>query len=178
MADDQSVRAKSQGVSFALSRRGVFTGLAASPEFVKTPSGAAEDRAVDLSERWLAANAEIDCLQRAWGRCEHVLARKYNGFGLSQDERRALPEGRKLDALSAEMEALGWECDALLRALTKTSAQTLGGVIARLTVATGLIYPDDHPEAHGLVSRSLRDLKALTAKAQGRRIRGCEAIPL
>jgi hypothetical protein len=35
-------------------------------------------------------------------------------------------------------------------------------VIANLSVAAALVYPDDYPEAHDLIVRAVRDLKALS----------------
>ena len=145
-----------------ISRRAALSGAAAAFIPASKAAPAETDPTVALCERWIAANAEIDRLAVAWSRHEDLLGRNYNWHRLSQAERDAIPDGRRLDDLDSQMDALGWECDALVRALPTTPAASTEAVIANLTVAAGLFYADDHPDAHGLVQRAIRDLKALS----------------
>ena len=123
--------------------------------------GSTADPTIAICERWLAANAEIERLQIAWGRYEHRLCLKHNWYRLSQAEQDALPEGRTLDEMDKQMDALGRERVALVEALPKTPAKSTAAVAATLKVAAGLFFPDDHPEAHELVMRAVQDLSAL-----------------
>ncbi len=144
-----------------LSRRTVFVGAAVAPALAADAANARTDPSVAICQRWIEANAEIDRLDGVLGRCEKALDTAFNWRSLSQSEQDAIPEGRKLEEISEQIEALGWECDALVQALPKTPAASPAAVIANLTVAAGLFYPNDHPQAHGLVTRAIRDLKAL-----------------
>jgi len=140
----------------------VFVGAAVAPALAPDAASAQMDHSIAICERWIEANAEIDRLDVVCGRYEKMLVDVFRWYELSPSEQDAIPEGRKLDEISEQIEALGWECDALVRALPKTPAASAAAVIANLTVAAGLFNQNDQPDAHGLVTRAIRDLKALS----------------
>lgn len=149
-----------------LSRRAVLVGASATPvlagQAVATATATATDPTIAACERWFAVEAERERLSAEWGRHESFLAREFNWFRLSEDQRRALPQARKLDDIAVELEALDWKSDALLKALPSTPAASVAAVVANLTIATRLLYPDGYEEVHGLMVRAVRDLKTLS----------------
>jgi hypothetical protein len=97
-----------------------------------------------------------------WGTLEGWLIKKRNWFRLSSDERAAIPEGAKLAEIVARLDVLEEESQTLLKAMRPTPAKSVEAVIANLSVARGLIFEEDHPEAHGLIARAVRDLAKLS----------------
>lgn len=145
-----------------LSRRAVLVGASATPVVTGQAGATAADPTIAACERWFAVEAERERLSAEWGRHESFLAREFNWFRLSEDQRRALPQAGKLDDIALELEALDWKSDALLKALPSTPAMSVAAVVANLTVATRLLYPDGYEEVHGLMVRAVRDLKTLS----------------
>lgn len=145
-----------------LSRRAVLVGASATPVLAGQAGATATDPTIAACERWFAVEAERERLSAEWGRHESFLAREFNWFRLSDDQRRALPQARKLDDIAVELEALDRKSDALLKALPSTPAASVAAVVANLTVATRLLYPDGYEEVHGLMVRAVRDLKTLS----------------
>jgi len=45
-------------------------------------------------------------------------------------------------------------------------AKRIEAVVANLAVAARLIFVEDHPEAHGLITRAVRDLAAFSSGAK------------
>jgi len=123
---------------------------------------AGTDPTITACEKWLAVEAERNRLSLAWGRCEELLFDKCNRQNLSAARESDMPEARKLNEMGAQLKALDLESDVLLKALPTRRATSAAAVIANLSVAAALLYPDDHPEAHGLIVRAVRDLKALS----------------
>ncbi len=147
-----------------LSRRAVLVGASATPVLAGQAgaTATATDPTIAACERWFAVEAERERLSAEWGRHESFLAREFNWFRLSEDQRRALPQARKLDDIAVELEALDRKSDALLKALPSTPAASVAAVVANLTIATQLLYPDGYEEVHGLMVRAVRDLKTLS----------------
>jgi hypothetical protein len=145
-----------------LSRRAVLVGASATPVLAGQAVATATDPTIAACERWFAVEAERERLSAEWGRHESFLAREFNWFRLSEDQRRALPQARKLDDIAVELEALDRKSDALLKALPSTPAASVAAVAANLTIATRLLYPDGYEEVHGLMVRAVRDLKTLS----------------
>ena len=145
-----------------LSRPAVLVGASATPVLAGQAGAAGTDPTIAACEKWLAVEAERNRLSRAWGRCEVLLFDKCNRQNLSAARQSDMPEARKLEEMGAQLEALDLESDVLLKALPTRRATSAAAVIANLSVAAALLYPDDHPEAHGLIVRAVRDLKTLS----------------
>ncbi|WP_172272160.1 hypothetical protein [Caulobacter sp. RHG1] len=145
-----------------LSRRAVLVGASATPALAGRAPAPGIDPTIAACDRWFAVEAERERLSAEWGHHESFLAREFNWFRLSEDQRRALPQARKLDDIAVELEALDRKSDALLKALPSTPAASVAAVVANLTIATRLLYPDGYEEVHGLMVRAVRDLKTLS----------------
>lgn len=144
------------------SRRAVFVGGVAAPLAVGTAAaGPAPAPAIAVCERWLAVDAERRRLQTAWGKHESWLIRERGWFRLTASEQAAVPEGARLAQIDARLDVLEAESHALLKALPHGPAASVSTVIANLSVAAGLLFEEDHPEAYGLVVRAARDLRRL-----------------
>ena len=141
----------------------VLAGASATPVLAGQADAAKVDPTIAACEKWLDVEAERKRLTRAWGRCEELLFNKCNRQNLSAARQSNMPEARKLDEVDAQLKALDLESDVLLKALPTRQATSAAAVIANLSVAAALIYPDDYPEAHDLILRSVRDLKALSS---------------
>ncbi|MBI1684877.1 hypothetical protein [Caulobacter hibisci] len=148
-----------------LSRRAVMAGGATAPLTATLQAPAAKpDPAVMLCQRWLAVDAEQRRLMTEWGQLEGWLIRKMQWHRLSPDERAAIPEGQKLAQIDARLDVLQVERLALLKSMRPKPAASVEAVIANLMVASCLIFEDDEPEAHGLITRAARDLTAFCGK--------------
>ena len=80
--------------------------------------------------------------------------------------RRLLQAGAErsgLTQIEARLDELETESNALLRAMRPAPAKSVEAIIANLSVAGRLIFEEDHPEAHGLIVRAVRDLAKLSA---------------
>lgn len=147
-----------------LSRRAVLAGSAASPVLTAASADAGPDKSVALCQRWLAVDAEQRRLMADWGQLEGWLIRKMQWHRLSPDERAAIPEGQKLAEMDARLDVLQVERLALLKSMRPKPAASIEAVIANLLVASRLIFEEDEPEAHGLITRAARDLTAFCGK--------------
>ncbi len=98
-----------------------------------------------------------------WGTLEGWLIKNRRWFRLSPDERAAVPEGARFSQIEARLDVLETESHVLLKAMRPAPAKSVEAVIANLSVAGRLIFEEDHPEAHGLIVRAVRDLAKLSA---------------
>lgn len=155
MAESADVRARRP------SRRFVLAGGSAAPFFTGVATDDA-DPAVARCARWLAIDAEQRRLQLEWGRLEGRLMTKHDWYKLTPDQQATIPEGTRLAEIDARLDVLEVEGHALLRAIRPKPAKSFEAVIANLSVAARLIFVEDHPEAHGLITRAARDLAALS----------------
>ena len=151
------------------SRRAVLLGASATPVLASagqaSTASATADPTVAICAKWLAVGAEKERLLIAWGDHEDWLARTYDWHRLSSAERSAIPEGGRLGEIEALMDSL---CDALedlFQALPVTPATSVATVIANLTIAGTLTFPEDCPDVHGLIVRAVRDLEGLSRGA-------------
>lgn len=143
----------------------MLAGGSATPLVAGFASGSAPgDPALAICQRWLAVDVERRRLQTEWGNLEGWLIEKRRWYRLSGDEQAAIPEGDRLAEIDARLDVLEEENQALLKAMRPTPAKSVETVIANLSVAGGLIFEEDHPEAHGLIVRAVRDLSNLTAR--------------
>ncbi|WP_168073349.1 hypothetical protein [Caulobacter sp. SSI4214] len=155
-AESADVRARQ------LSRRSVLSGGSAAPFINQGPVPGNADPAVTVCTRWLAVDAEQRRLQLEWGTLEGWLMTKRNWYKLSPEQRAEIPEGARLSEIDAQLDVLEVEGHALLKAMRPKPAKSVEAVIANLSVAARLIFVEDHPEAHGLITRAVRDLAAFS----------------
>ena len=120
------------------------------------------DPSVAICHRWLAIDAEQRRLQLEWGTLEGWLMTKRSWYQLSPDQQVAIPEGARLAEIDARLDVLEVEGHALLKAMRPKPAKSIDAVVANLAVAACLIFVEDHPEAHGLITRAVRDLAAFS----------------
>lgn len=145
------------------SRRALLTSLSAAPLISDASATRARiDPEIDTCHRWLAVDAEQRRLQLEWGTLEGWLMTKHNWYQLTPDQQAAIPEGARLAAIDARLDMLEVEGHALLKAMRPKPAKCIDAVVANLSVAARLIFVEDHPEAHGLITRAVRDLAALS----------------
>jgi len=145
------------------SRRAVLIGVSATP-LVGGPSAtlAGTDTSNDTCHRWLVIDAEQRRLQLEWGTLEGWLMTKRNWYQLTPDQQAAIPEGARLAEIDARLDVLEVEGQVLLKAMRPKPAKSIEAVVANLSVAARLIFAEDYPEAHGLITRAVRDLAALS----------------
>ncbi len=124
---------------------------------------AGTDPYIDTCHGWLAIDAEQRRLQLEWGTLEGWLMTKRNWYQLTPDQQAAIPEGARLAEIDARLDVLEVEGHALLKAMRPKPARSVEAVIANLSVAARLIFVEDHPEAHGLITRAVRDLAAFSS---------------
>lgn len=146
-----------------LSRRAVLAVGSAAPFVAGGTIAADTDPSVAICHRWLAIDAEQRRLQLEWGTLEGWLMAKRSWYQLSPDQQAAIPEGARLAEIDARLEVLEVEGHALLKAMRPKPAKSVEAVVANLSVAARLIFVEDHPEAHGLITRAARDLAAFSS---------------
>uniref|UniRef100_B0T4H1 Uncharacterized protein n=1 Tax=Caulobacter sp. (strain K31) TaxID=366602 RepID=B0T4H1_CAUSK len=146
-----------------LSRRAVLAVGSAAPFVAGGTVAADTDPSVAICHRWLAIDAEQRRLQLEWGALEGRLMTKHNWYRLSPDQQAAIPEGARLAEIDARLDVLEVEGQALLKAMRPKPAKSIEAVVANLSVAARLIFVEDHPEAHGLITRAVRDLAAFSS---------------
>lgn len=146
------------------SRRAVLAGATTIPVTAGLASPSAPgDPALAIAQQWIAVDAEQRSLLAEWGNLEGWLIKNRRWFRLSADERAAVPEGARLAEIEAWLDVLEEESQILLKAMRPAPAKSVEAVIVNLSVARGLIFEEDHPEAHGLIVRAVRDLAKLSA---------------
>jgi hypothetical protein len=125
---------------------------------------ASTDRSIEVCKRWLAVDAEQRRLQLEWGTLEGWLIANRSWYKLSPEQRSEIPEGARLTEIDTRLDVLEVEGYGLLRAMRPKPAKSVEAVIANLSVAARLIFVEDHPEAHGLITRAVRDLAAFSGE--------------
>lgn len=145
-----------------LSRRFVLSGGSSAPFITDSEVFGRSDPAVARCARWLAIDAEQRHLQLEWGTLEGVMMTKHNWYKRSPEEQATIREGARLDEIDARLKVLETEGRALLKAMRLKPAKSVEAVIANLSVAARLIFVEDQPEAHGLITRAVRDLVAFS----------------
>ena len=146
------------------SRRAVLAGAPAAPLIGGlTPLRATSDPQLAICQQWIAMDVEHRQLLAEWGSLEGWLIKHRRWFRLSPDERAAVPEGTRLSQIEARLDALEIDSNALLKAMRSDPGKSVEAIIANLSVAGRLIIVEDHPEAHGLIVRAVRDLAQLGA---------------
>lgn len=148
----------------AISRRLAISAVAITPLITSLiPGSATGDPNLAICQQWIAMDVEHRQLLAEWGTLEGWLIKNRRWFRLSPNERAAVPEGARLSQIEARLDVLETESNALLRAMRPAPAKSVEAIIANLSVAGCLIFEEDHPEAHGLIVRAVRDLAKLGA---------------
>ena len=148
----------------AISRRGAIAGGAmVSLAIGPNPTSTLCDPNFAICQQWIAMDVEHRQLLAEWGTLEGWLIKNRRWFRLSPDERAAVPEGARFSQIEARLDELEIEGHVLLKAMRPAPAKSVEAVIANLSVAGRLIFEEDHPEAHGLIVRAVRDLVKLSA---------------
>lgn len=146
------------------SRRTVLAGASAAPLIGGlVPHTAISDPNLTVCQQWIAMDVEHRQLLAEWGTLEGWLIKNRRWFRLSPDERDAVPESARFSQIEARLDELETESHILLKAMRPAPAKSVEAVIANLSVAGCLIFEEDHPEAHGLIVRAVRDLAKLSA---------------
>lgn len=146
------------------SRRAVLAGASMAPLVGGlAPPGATSDPNLSICQQWIAMDVEHRQLLAEWGTLEGWLIRHRRWFRLSPDERAAVAEGARLSQIEARLDVLETDSNVLLKAMRPAPAKSVEAIIANLSVAGRLIFEEDHPEAHGLIIRAVRDLTKLGA---------------
>lgn len=160
-------------VSPKLSRRHLIGGVAmapligassAEPLSRTTPlpdSAPAIDPVVEMAQECLALHRESERLHRRYGTVEEWLVDRHDWFRLSKAQRRALPEGRKLQDIKDRLDFLWKERPRKMRRLRNTRAKSLEGVIGKLRCVAGGMEPDEFPSAFKLLQAAIRDLEVM-----------------
>ena len=143
------------------SRRAVFVGGSAIPAFAVS---AGADLSIAICRRWLIVEVEQRRLQAEWSNHEAWLIKRRRWFQLSKSEQAALPDGARLAEIDARLDVLEAESQALLKAMPPTPAASFEAIIANLSVAAKLVFEEYHPQAHGLITRAVRDLAVLSGR--------------
>lgn len=139
------------------SRRFVLAGGSAAP-FITGAAAGDVDPALARCAQWLAVDAEQRRLQLEWGALEGWLITNRNWYKLTPAKQTEIPVGARLAEIDARLDVLEVEGHTLLKAMRPTPAKSVEALIANLSVAARLIFVEDHPEAHGLITRAVRDL--------------------
>lgn len=139
----------------AMSRRTILAGGSAASVAPALPAVGA-DACLDLCRRFLALHDESEWLYDAYPTLESKVWAMLMAAGLSTDQTQLLPEGRRLDAMWARIEANREERLALLERLMDLEPTGPEAALACLRVARALIEPDEFPEAHRLLGWAAR----------------------
>lgn len=155
-----------------LSRRAVLAGTSVAAlgagkpgEAAALPSIAAPvltDEGTRRCANWLAVNAKIARLQARWAKLESWLVKEHAWCTLSPAEQQALPWAKELRDIDGCLDVLFEQREALLQSIPATGSVSLDSVVARLAVVERLIWREEHPEVHALVTGARRDLLALS----------------
>lgn len=160
-------------ISPKLSRRHLIAGAAAAPLIgaaksapisnAKASRAAAPpfDPVIEMARECLALHRESERLHRRYGTVEAALIDNHNWFKLSKAQRRALPEGRKLQDIRDRLDFLWKDRPRKMRRMRNTRATSLEGVIGKLKCVAGGMEPDEFPSASKLLQATIRDLEAM-----------------
>jgi len=148
------------------SRRAVIaaTPVAAFGAVKPAAASAAPDDCARHCARWLAIDTRIERLQTRWARLESWLAQEHAWLLLSRAEQQASPWAKALGDIDGCLDVLFERRRILLESLPTCGPASMDSVIARLTVAERLVWPDDHPEAHALIAGSRQDLVVISRR--------------
>lgn len=127
-----------------------------------SPLSLDSDPAVLACRAWQACRAEYEDLTKRWQALETYLFHDHDWCRLSRRQRAAIPEAAELDAIDDRRDELSDQEQQLLMVLLQTSATTLRGLAAKLTVAASIVRPYENAEGHDLITSVLRDFRSMT----------------
>jgi hypothetical protein len=164
-----------------LSRRAVIAGTsvaafgAAKPVAATSaipPSAAmvASDDGIRRCANWLAIDAKIARLQTRWAKLESWLAKEHRWFKLSAVEQQALPWAKELRDIDGCLDVLFERREATLKSIPSSGSPDLESVIAKLGVVERLIWREEYPEVHALVTGARRDLTVMSRQHSRSRV--------
>lgn len=161
--------AKGDGVSRP--RRGQKRRLKSEPR----PARHWRDANAAAFEQLMAVQSKTNKLLTEWAQIEHRLSKTVPGFfKLAPEVRSALDDrGSSLAKIDQALDGILAEREALLRSLPRLRANTFPAILAKVSVAKSLVDPEDHPQAHALLSGLLIDLRRFGRSAHCRKIH-CE----
>ena len=154
-----------------LSRRAVIAGTSVAAFGVAQPVQAATTLPIALAstdettkrcKSWLAVNAKIERLQTRWAKLEGWLIRNHSWCKLSPAERHALPWSKELRDIDGCLDLLFEQRGRLLESIPETDTPSLEAVIMRLAVVERVIWLEDHPEAHALITKARQELVTIS----------------
>jgi hypothetical protein len=119
------------------------------------------DPVVEMAQECLALHRESERLHRRCGTVEEWLVDHHNWFKLSKAQRRALPEGCKLQDIKDRLDFLWKERPRKMRRMRNTRATSLEGAIGKLRCVAGGMEPDEFPGTFKLLQATIRDLEAM-----------------
>ncbi|WP_269713921.1 hypothetical protein [Caulobacter sp. NIBR2454] len=134
----------------AMSRRSILAGGSSASVAPALPA-VGGDACLDLCRQYLVLHEEAEWLYDAYPTLESKVWDMLKAAGLSNDQTQSLPEGRRLDAMWARIEANREERMALLERLMDREPTDPEAALACLRVARALIEPDEFPEANQLL---------------------------
>ncbi|MCR5879991.1 helicase [Phenylobacterium sp. J367] len=158
-----------------LSRRAVIAGTSVAALGAAKPVAATgaippaatlvpSDEGTRRCARWLAIEAKIARLQTRWAKLETWLAKNHNWFRLSPAEQQALPWAKELRDIDGCLDVLFEQREAALKSIPSSGSADLESIIAKLAVVERLIWREEHPEVHALITGARRDLTAMSRR--------------
>lgn len=156
-----------------LYRRAILGVAAAAPALWPDVASAkrSDEDLVDRCATFLAVDRRIERLDERWGDLETMAITVHKKWwNLREDQRKALPEGRKMAEIDQIIEGLLRERERLLKALPELATRGVDGLLGKLVVAARTIRPEDDPLGHGLLVHAARDLAHMRCPDCGRRL--------
>lgn len=158
-----------------LSRRAVIAGTSVAAFSAAKPAAAtsairptaamvASDEGIRRCASWLAIDAKIARLQTRWAKLETWLAKEHGWLKLSPAEQQALPWAKELRDVDGCLDLLFEQREAALKSIPSSGSADLESVIAKLAVVERLIWREEHPEVHALITGARRDLTAMSRR--------------
>ncbi|WP_421935426.1 helicase [Phenylobacterium sp.] len=169
-----------------LSRRAVIAGTsvaafgavkpeAATGAILPTSAMVASDVGVRRCASWLAIDAKIARLQTRWAKLETWLAKEHAWFKLSPAEQQALPWAKELHDIDGCLDVLFEQREATLKSIPSSGSPDLEAVIAKLAVVERLIWREEYPEVHALITGARRDLTVISRQHSRLRMEGAHS---
>lgn len=154
------------GVSLvSFSKRALLSGIAATGMGAARPATwAFADPSLAICRQWLALDREQEALLTEWSQVEAALMRDPKWSSLSVKAKAAHEGSQRLDRIDRQLERLSDESRAVLDLLPTTPAANIETVVAHLEVVERLLAPEEDDQVYGMITRAVRDLKALTSR--------------
>lgn len=142
-----------------LTRRCVVGSAAITPALASLGNSASANDLVSRCANFFAVDLKIERLTERWGDLETAaMSAHKKWWGLTEDQRRAIPEGREMAEIDEVLKGLFLERERLLRGLPELATRGADGLLGKLVVAARAIRPEDEPVIHRLLADAARDL--------------------